>query len=314
VIPTRNRVALVSRLLEQLIRIDDGLRYEVIVVDEGSSDATPEVLADYAERHGVRVFRHDVPLGLSGARNAGLDAATAPYVGWIDDDDLTSTDRLRRQREAVTATGARWSCAARVDIDDSLAVVGHVRCPPLDGFEADLLRSNTLPSAGQGLLVERALAVSVGAYDEALSSSEDWDFCIRLAAVSDPHLLDEPLVGYRVGVPSMSTNTERMERTIRAVIAKYPERYAALGVAPDWHAIHFGLLAAELTGSRRRAAARAGRAFLARPSPQAAVRAVAIAGAPQWYAGHARRRRIAEVPDEWAETARQWLGAVPSTS
>ena len=75
VVPTRNRASLVSRLLQQLARIDDELTYEVIVVDEGSSDATPAMLHRFAAEHGFRILRHDPPRGLSGARNAGLDAA-----------------------------------------------------------------------------------------------------------------------------------------------------------------------------------------------------------------------------------------------
>ena len=198
----------------------------MIVIDEGSSDATPVMLDRFADEHGFRILRHDPPRGLSGARNAGLDAARGTYIAWIDDDDLTSTDRLRRQHDALVTTGARWSCSARIDVNDDLEVIGHMRCPPNAGFAAAILRSNVLPTAAQGLLVDRALASEVGAYDEALTSAEDWDFCIRLAAVSEPHFLDEPLVAYRTGVTSMSTDTARMEETIRQVIAKYPDRYA----------------------------------------------------------------------------------------
>ena len=215
-------------------------------------------------------------------RRAGTD------IVWIDDDDLTSTDRLRRQHDALVTTGARWSCSGRIDVNDDLEVIGHMRCPPNAGFAAAILRSNVLPTAAEGLLVDRALASEVGAYDEALTSAEDWDFCIRLAAVAEPHFLDEPLVVYRTGVPSMSTDTAHMEETIRQVIAKYPDRYAALGVEPDWAKIHFGLLNADLSNSRRQAADRAFRAFRAGPSARTAVRTGLALLSPSRFATRVR--------------------------
>lgn len=307
VVPTRNRAALLSRLLTQLAKIDDELAYEVIVIDEGSTDTTPVLLALFADAHGFRTIRHEVPRGLSAARNAGLDAARGAYVAWIDDDDLTSPDRLRRQFEALTASDIGWSCAGRVDIDDMLTVVGHRRCPPTAGFAEAILLSNTLPSAAQGLLVDRELARAVGGFDESLTSAEDWDFCIRLAAAAEPHFLDEPLVAYRTGVPSMSTDSARMEQAIRSVVTKHADRYAALGVQPDWHAIHHSLLTADLAASRWLAARRAGRAFLATPSAKAAGRAALVLVAPHWFAARSHRHRRQQVPAAWETAARAWL-------
>ena len=109
VVPTRNRAGLLERLLGQLVSLGGDVRYEIVVVDEGSTDETPELLRRYRQVHGVRTVRHDVPRGLSGARNAGFDASTAAYVAWIDDDDLTAPDRLERQHAALASGGARWS-------------------------------------------------------------------------------------------------------------------------------------------------------------------------------------------------------------
>ncbi len=310
VVPTRNRSTLLDRLLRQLVALDGGLRYEVVVVDEGSSDDTPALLARYAAEHGVRVVRHDVPRGLSGARNAGFDASTARYVAWIDDDDLTAPDRLARQHAALVAGEARWSCAGRVDVDDDLRVIGHVRCPSLGGLMAELLQVNVIPSAGQGLLVERELAQQVGPYDETLTSAEDWDYAIRLLEAAPPHLLDEPLVGYRTGVESMSTDTGRMEREISKVIAKHDHLYRRFGVEPDWGRIHQSLLTADLLGSPAQARRRAFRSFRAGPSLGSLRKLVAVSLAPRWYEERSRQRREEQVPEEWRRQARAWLDGV----
>jgi hypothetical protein len=311
VVPTRDREQLVGRLLHQLLRLDGGPTYELIVVDEQSTDGTPALLARMAAEHGVRVLRHDPPRGLPGARNAGTAAATARYVAWIDDDDLTSPDRLRLQWEALRATGRRWSCAGRIDVDDDLRIIGHMRCPPEDGLLASILRFNSLPTAAQGLLVERDLAVEVGGYDESLRSAEDWEFCIRLAAVAPPHLLDEPLVGYRTGFASMSTNTARMEESIQAVLDKHAALRAAHGVEPDWGAIHQSLLAADLLAGRVPAARRLVKALRAAPSVRNGLRGLAILAAPRWFERQSAERRAAQVPAWWALRAQQWLADVP---
>jgi hypothetical protein len=313
VVPTRNRCRLVSRLLSQLVLgLEPGPSYEVVVVDEGSSDDTPVLLARLAEAGRVRVVRHDVPRGLPAARNAGAAVARGRYLAWIDDDDLTSPDRLRRQLEALDAGEQRWSIAGRIDIDDDLAIIGHSRCPSPEGFLPRLLRFNDLPTAAQGLLVERELADEVGGYDEALRSAEDWEYCIRLAAISEPHLLDEPLVGYRTGVTSMSTDTARMEEAITAVLDRHADLRAAYGVSPDWAAVHHSLLAADVARSRRRAAARVARLVRAEPSLRNVARGVAAVAAPRWFDRQSAARRAAQVPDGWRRQARAWLDALPS--
>ena len=314
IVPTRNRAQLVERLLTQLAALPadpahDGVSYEVIVVDEGSTDETPALLDSFARRHGFRIIRHDEPVGLPAARNVGLARAIGEFVGWIDDDDLTAPDRLARQYHALVERSGGWSCSARVDIDDSLRVIGHGRCPTPSGpsLLPDLLRFNCLPTSAQGLLVERSLALDIGGYDESLRSAEDWEFCIRLCARAEPHLLDEPLVGYRTGVESMSTNTARMDEAIQAVVDKHADLFRRHGAAPDWSRIHESLMAADLLGSRWQAVKRAGRSFAANPSVHRALRCGLVVAAPAWFARRSAARRVAQVPPEWVRQANDWL-------
>lgn len=310
VVPTRNRAALLERLLVQLTTLDDNLDHEVIVVDEGSTDSTPSLLQRYAREHGVIVVRNDPPRGLSGARNTGIAAARSDYIAWIDDDDLTAPDRIGRQHEALEGGPCRWSCAARVDIDDDLAVIGHVRCPSPDNLLAQVLRRNVLPAAGQGLLVERSLIDEIGMFDESLDSAEDWEFAIRLAASGPGHMLDEPLVGYRTGFASMSTDTDRMERTIASVVSRHEDLYRREDVEADWASIHQSLLAADLLNSPRRARRRAWRSFAESPSPTSARRLVLATVAPSWMSSQSARRRTEQVPVAWVHQARAWLDQV----
>lgn len=317
VVPTRNRRDLVARLLRQLAALGGALTYEVIVIDEGSTDDTPSLLAEFSRRHGFSVIRNDPPVGLPAARNVGLHAATGEYIAWIDDDDLTAPDRLERQHTALAGGAGRWSCAGRVNINDELEVIGAQACPsPTPGrpFVADLVRFNCLPSAAQGLLVERKLALDVGGFDESLRAAEDWEFCIRLAAASEPHFLDEPLVGYRASAPSMSTDTKRMDTAIAAVLDKHENLLVEHGVTPDWLRIHESLMAADLMSSRW-AAVRRGLQVLRHSRTvgggvRGAIRCTAMVIAPQWWERRSARRRVEQVPAAWRVQAERWLATV----
>jgi len=117
-IPTRNRREHLTSLLRRIDAIDDGRSYQVVIVDEQSSDDTPDLLARWRPRRAdVTVVRHDNPMGVCGARNRIIEHAQAPYVSWIDDDDLPAPTRYGRQLDELRRTGFRWSAVGSVNID-----------------------------------------------------------------------------------------------------------------------------------------------------------------------------------------------------
>ena len=101
VIPTYNRAALLPRALGSVLEQTAADRCEIIVVDDGSTDATAAVLARYGAR--IRVIRQP-NRGLGGARNTGIRAAAGEFIAFLDDDDLWVPDKLAVQLAAF----ARW--------------------------------------------------------------------------------------------------------------------------------------------------------------------------------------------------------------
>src|SRR4030095_14404386 len=85
VVPTRNRSALLSRTLRSALRQERG-DFEVIVVDEASNDDTPALLSALDD-HRVRVLRHEIPRGLSSARNHGAEDARGEWLAFLDGGD-----------------------------------------------------------------------------------------------------------------------------------------------------------------------------------------------------------------------------------
>lgn len=149
---------------------------EVIVVDDGSTDETPEALARYGDR--IRVVRQRNQ-GCAAARNAGIAVARGDLVAFLDSDDVWLPRKLELQ-------------AARFDDDPGLGLVHcgvdfegtGVRLDGIEGAVAtEMLRldRSVIVSHSSSVMVPRRVAGEVGGFDARMRASEDWDFCYRVA-------------------------------------------------------------------------------------------------------------------------------------
>lgn len=118
VVPVRNVEPYLPDLLTSLERNADP-DFEFVVVDDGSDDGTPRVIAEFAERlPGLRVVRHDVAVGLADARNAGTDVARGRYLTFLDGDDWIAPDYLRRLVAAIDGLGCDFVRVDHVQVHD----------------------------------------------------------------------------------------------------------------------------------------------------------------------------------------------------
>ncbi|PYN85628.1 MAG: glycosyl transferase [Candidatus Rokuibacteriota bacterium] len=183
---------------------------EVIVIDDGSTDATPEVLASIRDPR-LRIERR-ARQGLTRALNRALDLARAPLVARLDADDVALPERLARQRQYLDAhpgvgllgTGAR-------EVDPSGREVAILR-PPVDdaALRRALIRAN--PFVHSSMMMRRTVLDGVGAYDPSFPVAQDYDLWMRMAHVSRLANLPELLVIRRLppGRISAVRNNERL--------------------------------------------------------------------------------------------------------
>jgi GT2 family glycosyltransferase len=185
VVPTFNRARLLESTLGSLL--SQRPQPHVIVVDDGSTDATPAVL----ERFGVEVVTNPAGGWGSGrARNAGLERVTTPLVAFVDSDDLLLPGALAALEAALagspSAPFASGGALVARRLDDQWLPEGlltPVRAELRDPL-ASLYARNWVPSAGA--LVRTDAARAVGGYDPSLVFSEDHHFWLALARRGAP--------------------------------------------------------------------------------------------------------------------------------
>jgi glycosyltransferase involved in cell wall biosynthesis len=176
---TRNRAALLARALES-VWAQQGVAFEVVVVDDASGDDTPQRLAQWAAQGRLRWFRHERPLGACAARNRALREARAAHVAGLDDDDEMLPGRLAALLGALRPQDA-FVCAS-----DWFAAPGsppRLRVAPARIDAAAILSRNV---AGNQVLAERAKVLAVGGYDESLRAAQDYDLWIRMILAHGP--------------------------------------------------------------------------------------------------------------------------------
>lgn len=196
VIPTRNRVTEVSQAVDCVLG-QEGVAVEVIVVDDGSSDETPEVLAEMARTDPrLRVITHSSSCGVAEARNRGALEATGEWLGLLDDDDVWAPTKLAEQLDAARDDSVMVYAHSYV-LGAGLSMQGvQYGLPDGELTHERLLRSNPMPGGCSNAIVRRAVFEQERGFDRQFSVLADWELWIRLTTHGSTALADAPLVGY----------------------------------------------------------------------------------------------------------------------
>lgn len=179
--------------------------FELIIVDDGSSDATPAIVANFASRDPRIVVITLPPGGLVAALNTGLAAARAPLLARLDADDIAEPTRLTEQFDEMTrnprlAVLGSWA----IEIDEMGRPRGTRRPPTgVDQLMRELNRAN--PMIHSSVMLRTALVRAAGGYRPAFIAAEDFDLWLRLSERGEVANLQRELIRYRVHAQSVTT-------------------------------------------------------------------------------------------------------------
>jgi glycosyltransferase involved in cell wall biosynthesis len=309
IIPTLNRQTLLLRTLRSVLA-QTGVLLSVVVVDDGGDDGTWDAVQSLGDPR-VRLLHHETRRGVSAARNSGLALATTEWVAFVDDDDIWAPDKLQGQLAAIAADGsARWSCVGSVNIDDEATVLWWA--DPLNERDLSraLLRSNSIPGGGSGVLASTGLSRAVGGFDETMSNLADWDFYLRLAQESPVAAVHAPMVGYLVHPGSMAHNIRRSVAEYAYMKTKYEKLRSALGVQLD-EAQWIGYLAGmAFNGGHRWTGFRLHVQLALRHGRLRSLRSMGMALMPRRVYIARAHRGAAQVPAIWVQSVSEWLRPV----
>ncbi|MBU3623197.1 glycosyltransferase family A protein [Polynucleobacter sp. AP-Latsch-80-C2] len=228
VIPAYNAARYIEETLLSVAKQGDALA-KVIVVNDGSSDSTAEIVSRFAASHPTITIQiiNQENAGLSAARNAGIKAATAPYIAFLDADDLWLQEKLNMQLAVFNHSkdeklGLVY-CAYGVISETStrLPTVALIH-PKLRGNVArKLLLGNFISGSGSAVLIKKSVFDTVGLFDEKLSAGEDWDMWLRISQSFHADYCPEELVLIRLHDANMQKDTLRMLSADLMILNKF---------------------------------------------------------------------------------------------
>lgn len=308
VIPAYQAAAWLPAALASVLA-QDPPPFEVVVVDDGSTDDTPAVLAAHADR--VRAF-HQPNGGEAAARNRGVHEARGDYVVYLDADDEFLPGRLAALHAALDAdpgldivTTDAWICVDGTDVG-RIYGAHHPFCT--DDQPTEILRRNFVFGHAAA---RRTKIVEVGGYDTSLRHACDWDIWLRMIrAGSRVGFVPEPLSRNHRHAESLSADRVAMTEGELAVLRKavplvHDERGRAVladAIASFEREVAIARLRRALRRGDTRDVRAAARAVAAHPTARGRVRVTAQVA--QVVPGLARRaaqaidaRRARRAPD-----------------
>jgi glycosyltransferase involved in cell wall biosynthesis len=193
-------------------------KWELIVVDDGSTDGTPGILAQYHDAR-IRVI-HQANAGEAGARNVALQAAQGEYVAFLDADDAYLPEHLQATVDYLrenTACGAVYSDGYYCDQDGvQLKPLSSRRRGPFEGdiFEQMVRASDVFGAPVCVVLRADAIAREGLRFDREIVIGPDWDFLTRLTETARVGYVNQRTCLYRVHQTNISLRTNTQKRAL----------------------------------------------------------------------------------------------------
>ena len=240
VIPAYNASPYVRGAVDSVLR-QSHQNFEIIIVDDGSTDDTREVVEPYLADSRIRYY-YQQNRGLPGARNSGAQQSRGEYLAFLDADDFLACNALETMLRAFRLSNTAWLNVGVLKIEGVNRTFRHPFTPTRDLVQA-ILRDDFVTRSP---FYPKTEFVEIGMYDEAIRVREDWDLNIRMILAGKRFaIVDEPLYEYTRTEGSITTSNRRqLLLYTERLLCKHHKRLADAGnkeIAKIYASIMWGL-------------------------------------------------------------------------
>lgn len=231
IIPTYNSSKFISQTI-QSVMTQTHLPNKIIIVDDGSSDSTLEIISSYPyDLIELIKLEHG---GVSRARNTGIRASTSDYIAFLDSDDLWERNKLEAQLRQLMRNPRASVCYAGAQLIDDMGVdiKNAVGVPYIKGniLKDIVYHERPIYGSASSVIVERKKLLQTELFDETMQYSEDVDLWAHLSISSEFDYVSQPYVKIRVHASSTSRNRD-WDKDLKILLHhfhylnKFSERY-----------------------------------------------------------------------------------------
>lgn len=217
IIPTFNRAGLLSETLGSILS-QTHQNWECVIVDDGSTDYTQELVGFYVDRDSrIKYFKRpeNKIKGANACRNYGFDLSKGDYINWFDDDDLMHPEKIEHQLKSLKNSYYTFSICQKMVFDNKIDNILELKNSPIISEEIfyDYLRMNmgwltSVPLWDRNFLVQNNFK-----FDEELQAAQEWEFHCRILNKYPVYAtIEDPLVLIRKHEKSITYNQNEKQR------------------------------------------------------------------------------------------------------
>jgi glycosyltransferase involved in cell wall biosynthesis len=197
--------------------------YEVIIIDDGSTDNTNEMLRTFLENPKIKYFKQE-NMGQAGAKNNGIKNSSGEFIAFLDADDMWADNMLEKELELFSdeRVGVVYSTVRFINEkneDIKLKRNSKYLIPRSGNITKYLLFENFVTFSSS--IVRKECLDECGYFDESLKMGIDWDLWLRVSTKYQFSYVDEPLLIYRIHSTQMSKNLEERRNCSDKIMKKF---------------------------------------------------------------------------------------------
>jgi glycosyltransferase involved in cell wall biosynthesis len=223
IIPTYNRAHLIGRAIQSVLN-QTYQDFELIVVDDGSTDNTNEVIKEFSQKDKrILYIKHDKNKGGSAARNTGIKAARGEYIAFQDSDDEWLPEKLEKQmgilEKVSQEVGVVYTGFWRIKEDKKKYTPSDKVLKKEGDIHNELLKGNFITT--QSIIVRKECFKEMGYFDESLPRLQDWELVLRLSEKYKFKFIDEPLLCSYYNDESISADNNALINALEIILTKH---------------------------------------------------------------------------------------------